>query len=79
MHSAVCDRKHFEGSADFENQRGFGKSMSANRFQRMLDIPGVLPLDVPVEKTRMLLFLERIKSQAKTSFQDIDFNINSIT
>ena len=30
--------------------------MSAIRLQQMLDIPGVLPMDVPVEKARILLF-----------------------
>jgi len=57
MYEAIKYRKHLEGSMDLENQPGFGKSMSANRFQRMLDIPGVLLANVPKEKARMLLFL----------------------
>jgi hypothetical protein len=55
------NRKHLEGSVDLENLPGFGKSMSAIRFQRMLDIPGILLSDAPNEKACMLLFLWQIK------------------
>ena len=74
MYEAIKNRKHLEGSVDLENQLGFGKSMSANRFQRMLDIPGVLLGNVPKEKARMLLFLWQNKCK-----QNVLFKLSTLT
>jgi len=53
--------------------------MSAIRFQRMLDIPGLLPLDMPFEHGTYVTVFIANKKQNKSSVEDTDFNRNSIT
>ena len=53
--------------------------MSAIRFQRMLDIPGVLPKDVPFEHDSYVTVFITNKKQSTYSVEDNDFNKNSIT
>jgi len=45
----------------------------------MLKIPGVLPLDVPVEHGTYVTDFSTNKKHNKYSVEDSDFNINSIT
>ena len=53
--------------------------MSAIRFQQMLDIPGLLPSDVPNKHGAYVIVFTTNKKQNKYSFETTDFNIISIT
>lgn len=53
--------------------------MSTIRFQRMLDIPGLLPSDVPNEHGTYVIVFTTNKKQNKYPFKTTDFNIISIT
>ena len=53
--------------------------MSAIRFQGMLDIPGLLPLDMPFEHGTYVTDFIANKKHNNYSAEDTDFNKNSIT
>lgn len=53
--------------------------MSAIRFQRMSDIPGVLLLHMRIGNGMYVADFEANKKQNKLPFQKRDFNIISIT
>lgn len=53
--------------------------MSTIRFQRMLDIPGLLLSNAAIEHGTYVIVFTTNKKQNKYPFETIDFNIISIT